>query len=391
MATLSFQVTSAGISAPDYPDILQQLKIAFWQIYGNDANLDDDTQDGQLLAVIAQGFHNVNQNAIALYNSFSPATAQGAALSTVVKINGIRRKIPSRSTATVRLVGAVGTQVFGGEIGDSLNLGTRWTIPDTTIPGAGQVDVTATCTADGDVAAAPNTLTVILTPTLGWQTVTNPASAVPGNPVESDADLRRRQAASPAIGALTIIEAIFAGIADLPGVSRLRIYVNDTNAPDANGVPAHSIAVVVQGGDIDSIAGVIATKKSPGTGTYGTTAVVVTDSHGIDNTINFYVVTQVVISVAISVQSLAGYNAATGLQIRQAVVDYLNGLEIGEDSYLARLYSPANLTGTGVGATFAVTSIEQSRDADPLAAADITLAFNEVTVCTLDDVELQVT
>lgn len=48
-----------------------------------------------------------------VYNAFSPSTAQGAGLSSVVKINGIRRKTASYSTVDLRIVGQVGTIVTG--------------------------------------------------------------------------------------------------------------------------------------------------------------------------------------------------------------------------------------------------------------------------------------
>lgn len=391
MPTLAAQITAAGISAPDYADILQELKIAYWSIYGSDAVLDADSQDGQLLAIFAQAIHDCNQTAIAVYNAYSPGTAQGIGLSSVVKINGIRRLVPTRSTSTVRLVGVVGTVITGGLVGDNLNLGTQWLIPDTTIPIAGQIDVTATCTTDGATTAAIGTLTEILTPTLGWQSVTNLDAATTGSPVESDANLRRRQAASTAVEAQTIVESIYGAVANLNGVVRLLIYVNDTAAPDSNGIPRNSIAVVADGGDIDEIAEQIALKKSPGTGTHGTTSVDVPDSHGIISTIEFYVVTKVPVAVNVTIQSLTGYTSATGDLIKQGVVDYLNSLTIGEDSYLARLYTPANLGGTGVGATFVVTTLEQGRDGDPPAAADVVIAFNEAVTCVIDDVDLTVT
>ena len=46
----------------------------------------------------------------------------------------------------------------------------------------------------------------------------------------------------------TIIESLTGGLASVPGVSLVRVYQNDTNETDANGLPPHSIEAVVQGG-----------------------------------------------------------------------------------------------------------------------------------------------
>ena len=93
MTTLAAQITSTGILVPDYADVLAQYINATQSIYGSDIVLTPNTQDGQFLGVVAQGQSDANQLAAAAYNSFSPTYAQGAALSSLVKINGIRRNV----------------------------------------------------------------------------------------------------------------------------------------------------------------------------------------------------------------------------------------------------------------------------------------------------------
>jgi hypothetical protein len=62
LPTLSAQVTSAGISAPAYSDILLSLQASFRAIYGSDAYLEADSQDGQFLAIMAQAINDCNQS-----------------------------------------------------------------------------------------------------------------------------------------------------------------------------------------------------------------------------------------------------------------------------------------------------------------------------------------
>lgn len=391
MATLALQVSDEGISAPSYEDILQQLRILYWGIYGNDAILDADSQDGQFLAVIAQGIYDCNQAGIAVFNSFRPGFAQGAGLSSIVKINGLQRLVSSNSTAVVKIIGQVGTVITSGIIGDDLSLGTQWALPETvTIPLAGEIDVTATCTTAGAITAAENSLTVILTPTRGWQTVNNALEAVPGAPVESDATLRRRQSVSTANPSQTIIESITAGLANLGGVQRLLVYENDTDSTDADGIPSHSIAAVVQGGDTVEIAETIAARKSPGTGTAGSVTEIVIDSAGMPNTIRFYPLDLVTIEVEVTIEELAGYVSTTADLIKEAVSDFISNLSIGETVYHSRLFTPANLESTGVGKTFVVTAITLNKTGDPPGTADIDIDFNAAAVATTDNVTVTV-
>lgn len=392
MGIISAQITDAGVVTPDYADILQQIKIGYWAIYGSDANLDDDSQDGQYIAIFANGINDCNQAVVDTYNGFSPATAQGTQLSSLVKLNGIAREIPSNSAAVISIGGQAGSTIDNGIVGDNLNLGTQWTLPAiVNIPNTGTVDVTATCTQPGNTTAAPNTLTTILTPTRGWQTATNAASAAPGLPVEDDADLRSRQSRSVALPALTVIESIYASIAAISGVGRLTIYENDTDLTDGNGIPSHSISPVVSGGDVTLIGQAIALKKTPGSGTYGTTSVIVLDNKGVPNTIHFFELALVELVVVVHITPLFGYVSTTGDSLVAAVAVFENDLDIGEDSYLARLYSPANLSGTGLGATYVVTAITQGiKGGAPPAAADIVIAFNAAVTITIDDITLVV-
>lgn len=407
--SLGVTIDAVGIHVPLYVDVLASLTASYQSIYGSDANLDPDSQDGQFIAILASAINDCNQGALAAYLARSPTTSQGAGLSSIVKINGIARLVPTSSTALVTIVGVAGTPIANGLIGDNINLGTQWSLPAlVTIPGSGSIVVTATCTVLGATAAAIGTLTQILTPTNGWQTVTNPAIASVGAPTESDALLRQRQSESTSLPALTIQEAIFANVVAVPGVVRIAFYDNDTGAPDSNGVPAHSFAVVVQGGSAAAIAAAIAASKAPGSGTYGTTTIVVTDTHGVTNTINFFVLTQVVITVEVTVKALVGFVGTTSALIKSTIALFISNLSIGETSYLNRLFAPANLTGDAAVAATGLTQaqldalsvtynvtlglLKQSRPSDaPPAVQDVVMSFNEGAVCAVANITVTVT
>ncbi|EOT3440783.1 baseplate J/gp47 family protein, partial [Escherichia coli] len=204
---LSATVTAQGISAPDYQTILDTLTSYFRQIYGSDAYLEPDSKDGQMVALVALAVHDANNTAIEIYNSFSPTTAQAAALSSNVKINGITRKVATNSTADLLLTGTAGTTITNGSARDKN--GIIWNFPASVAIGVdGTVLVTATCANSGSVAAMAGTITTINTPTRGWVSVTNPAAATVGTPAETDAELRIRQSQSVALPSITPFEAL---------------------------------------------------------------------------------------------------------------------------------------------------------------------------------------
>jgi len=338
-----------GISGVPYSTVLQYFQNAFQSIYGSDIVISADTQDGQLLGVYSAALDDTNNAAITAFNSFRPGFAVGAGLSSIVKINGISRKIATTSTVVVTLGGTVGTVIQNAYVSDGLNLNTQWFIVGpVTIPPSAVIDTQAICTTLGAVPAGPNTLTQIVTPIPGWQTVNNANSAVLGAPVETDAQLRRRQTKSTAIPAQTVQCSIEGNVLAVPSVSRAKVYENATFVTDpVTGIPSHSIAVVVQGTDPVAIATAIANTKPPGIPTYGNVTQTVMSSCGIPNTINYFqlFLENIFVLVHMKVSPSGGYSDPIGVYAQQAIMQYINNMDIGQQVYLGDIYSPANLDG----------------------------------------------
>jgi len=389
-------IDAAGITVPLFADVLDYFQQQYRAIYGADVDLDADTQDGQWVSIIAQAVTDANLTIEQTYQAYSPTYAQGAGLSAVVKINGIRRQVASNSSCPVVAVGQAGTDISGGLVGDSLNLNTTWQLPGNTgdgtvvIPPMGQITTTAFCLTAGAIRADPGTLGKILSPVPGWQTVTNVVAAAPGNPIESDAALRRRQTFSVANPSQTVVVGIQGAIASVAGVTRTVVYENPTSTPDANGIPAFSMAAVVEGGNAQDIANAIALRKTPGSPTYGTTSVLVTDSRGLPSTINFFVLTEVTINIVVNLTVFPGFSQIIENNIINSVVSFINSLPIGYDVYLSKTISATELSD-GTELTYEVTSVLQARGGATPAAADILVSYIEAATTTALNVTMNVT
>lgn len=390
MNSIAPKITSAGISAPAMADILTYLQGVYQGIYGADVYLGNDSQDGQFLAAIASAINDCNAACVAVFNSFSPGDAVGEGLSRLVKINGLKRKSSSNSTADILVVGQAGTAIPAGIVGDGAY---QWALSaNVTIPYSGSITVTATCTTAGAITSGAGAINQIITPVAGWQSASNPSAATPGDAVETDTILRARQANSTALPSLTVLAGIIGAVENIAGVTDVKAYENDTNTTDSNGIPGKKIALVVAGGDATAIASAIAAKKTPGGGTYGSTSVIINDVYGIPHPINFSRPTGVPITVAISIKALAGYTSAAGAAIVNDIIAYINNVGIGGGPSNSVEWD-ATLTAaksTGYGSTYKVLSVSLSR-ASGAGAPDVPIAFNERASCTASNITLTVT
>lgn len=380
-------IDRSGFHIADFEDFLEFNRDAMKRIYGADINLDADSQDGQLVTHIAQSQYDLAVLCAMVFNAYSPLTATGEGLSRQVKINGIRRQSATNSLVDLKILGKAGTGIKNGKVRDSKDR--LWLLPElVTIPLGGEITVTATAQDAGAVRASVGSVNRIATPTEGWYSVTNEAEATEGVDVESDVSLRIRQTTSTAMPSQSILQGILGEIRQVRGVTRAKVYENDTNNTDTNGIPAHSISAVVEGGDANAIAEVIRRRKSTGTGTHGTTSIALTDPQGLPITIKFYRPTVSHIFVKVTVKPLTGFSSTYADELKAQVVEHINSLGIGSTVYLSKLFVPANLENNDHDSTYDIESIEIGTDKHSLQAKNVKTAFNGVPFCELANVEV---
>lgn len=350
-------IDSAGYHYADFPSFLAYLTGSYKNIYGADTYLESDSQDGQWLGIISQAFYDTAALGGSVYNSFSPVTSQGVGLSRLVKINGLRRQSSTNSTVELVITGTAFTTLINCSAIDSLEQ--IWNLPSSvTIPGSGTITVTATSASPGAINAQEDTVTGINTPTQGWQGVNNPTGATVGQAFEADAKLRNRQSVSTSIPAQTVFDATIGAVANVAGVTALSPYENDTGTTDANGLPPHSISLVVEGGTDTDIAQTILDYKTPGTQTYGTTSVPLTDPKGVPITINFFRPAIQPFAVQITLTPLNGWVSSNEDIIAAAVANYFSSIPIGGIVVITQIIVSAYVPGTSAAGTFNIESVE---------------------------------
>lgn len=354
-------------------------------------NLDPSTPDGLKLASDAEIWAGLDEMGQQAYNSKDPAKAKGYDLDVIANITGTRRSLGTPSTVTLTLSGVTGTVIIAGQRVESVENGSRWsTNENATIGSGGTVSVSATCLTLGAIQASPATITRIIDTVGGWQGVTN-AAAVAGFNKQTDQQLRIERAKAVGRPGNNQIDSMLGELLSVDGVRRCVIYENDTNVLDANGLPAHNIAVIADGGTDDAVAMAVYLKKNPGCGLHqaGTpvAVTVVSPSHP-QNTklIKFSRPIDVNMTVVVAVKSDGSLPSNVGDLIAEAIMNYaagnfvaarcgysVLGFDIGETVPYTRLYAPVMQVLGQYGNSY-ITSLTLNA-----GTANVAIAFNQLS------------
>ena len=276
-----------GLQTATAPELLSELETAFKAIYGDDVLLDSSTPDGQWLNILVQKGVDIRGLLMQLYNSFNPDNTQGEVLDQRCAINNVFRKAGTFTTVTInittdRQVTLQGVdenynspEATGFTIQD--NEGNRFVLVNTTTISAGTTAVLFRAETLGKVIVMPNTITTPVTIVLGVISVNNPSVANEvGVDEETDAELKVRRRQSVSISSFGYLNGLQAALLQLDGMNDAKVYENYTDSTDADGIPAHSIWVVVDGGSTEEIADTIYGRKCPGTNMKGSITYTIT-------------------------------------------------------------------------------------------------------------------
>lgn len=284
---MSDNFSGNGLQLATANELLEELTTEMKNIYGEDIVLDSSTPDGQWLNILVQKGVDVRGLISQLYNSFNPDNTQGSLLDQRCAINNIFRKAGTFTTVSVNITTNTTVTLQGLDSNYNSVNGTGYTIQDdagnrfilanTQTLTAGTTSVLFRAEQMGEVIVLPNTITTPVTIVLGVVSVNNPtvASSV-GSDEETDADLKIRRRQSVALGSFGYLNGMQAALLQLDGVTDAKVYENNTNITDANGIPPHSIWVVMEGGDADDIANTIYSKINAGCGMKGNIEYIVT-------------------------------------------------------------------------------------------------------------------
>ncbi|HFI1947392.1 TPA: baseplate J/gp47 family protein [Yersinia enterocolitica] len=266
---MELQFNNNGLEIGTFRDLFQTLSDAYKDIYGQDIDLDQESPDGQRVAIEAQARTDIEASLQWLYSQMDPDFNTGDMQQIIAKLHGLYLRHGSRSQRDLNVTTDRPAFLYSGyKIRDQSNQ--VWFVrQNVTIP-AGTTTVTFFAQDFGKVTGLIADTFTQLTPELGVLSITSDAVAVVGRDEETPEEFRQRRNRSLENPATGSTGAIFAKVAQLTGVTDLNVGENDTKIDDVlTGIPANSIWLVAEGGAVSEIVEVMVKQKGGGTGTKG--------------------------------------------------------------------------------------------------------------------------
>lgn len=327
---------STGFSIKRQPEIVAEIETDQKTTFGADLELDPSSPDAQFNGLMSDQLAAVWELGLALYSGLDPRTAGGIMLDRISAIAGIVRQQAFPSTATVQLSGTIGAVIPAGTIYSAPAIpNVKFSMDaEVILDGLGFGIGEVTADTEGAILVSAGSITKIDTPVAGLDSVTNPSAGNTGINRETDEELRRRRSNSVGLASTSMVTAIESNVANVEGVERTKLYENIDTVPDANGIPAHSIAVYAQGGQDTDIAEAIALKRSGGCGLFGSTSSPYVDTNGFTHPIKFSRPTVVPIFIQITASKLPNWDINANTRISEAVVSYAKGESLTCNSFL---------------------------------------------------------
>tara|TARA_R110000851_G_scaffold306239_3_gene464491 strand:- start:1323 stop:2507 length:1185 start_codon:yes stop_codon:yes gene_type:complete len=324
-----------GLQTKDVNELISDLTLAMQNIFGADINVDPNSPDGQLINIFSQSAVDVRELLEDVYNNFDPDRASGRVLDERVVINNIVRKagtytiqpIEITNTSTVSLTGLDGDFNEPDGVGYTVqdDAGTEFVLIDSVVLVAGVNTVNFRARNIGLVETTVNTITNAVTIVLGVTGIDNTSGSLQtGENEETDAQLRVRRSSSVANASNGYLNGLLGTILNLDGVTEAKLYENVTNSIDADGIEAHGIWLIVEGGANTEIADEIYAKKSYGANMTGAVEIPITTSSGAIFTAKFDRPTPENLYIRFDIQTTVSGSTFDQTTIKQCIIDNLS-------------------------------------------------------------------
>lgn len=388
---MSYGVTQTGFRPKPFSVILEELKQLAKQEFGEDIDLSENSRLLRFLEIVAKRMDELWQMAEDVYYSAFIDYATGDSLDSLAALVGYKRIAARKATGTVTF-----SRSTPATSDITISAGTRVATADESVvfkttevailqAGSTSVDVAIEAVEAGSAGnVAANTITKLVDPVSGIESVNNAEPTENGRDAETDEEFRYRiKSTIQSLGKATL-DAIVTNVRNVEGVRSVKIEENDTmnDYTAEGGLPPKSFRVFVWGGDDSAVAQAIFDAKPAGIQPYGSVSATAYDMDGNPHTVYFERPTEV--AVYVDVQITTDGTSVTEQDVKDAIKAYFDTLELGDDVIYNKV----------VAAVMDIQGVEDATvkidtASPPAGTSNITIADNEIAVT--DDDKITVT
>lgn len=279
-------INTTGVIVPDTSTLVTTVETEWSDSLPNlnvqnvDGSPNSSTPQGVMIASEVAARSGVLRNNAVLANQINPNQAGGLFLDAIAALSGLERLADTFTiVSNVALAGIAGSPIAAGSqattpAGDVFELQAL-----VTLNGSGNGVGTFIALVAGPVPAPSGAWTPQAV--LGWETVTNPVTGVPGSATQSDEAFRFLRRITLALQSVAMPEAMLSAVNDLTGVIGTQFRQNVTGTPitiDGISLLPNSVWMVVDGGTNDDITTALFDTLSGGCNWNGAVTVIVTDT-----------------------------------------------------------------------------------------------------------------
>ena len=253
-----------------------------------------------------------------------------------------------------------------------------------------QIEVEAT--ESGKNIIDSGTIDSIITSLIGLDSVRNYYEGELGTDLETEQELRNRSDRDIAVSGFNYADAIRAKLIDgVDGISYCKVYENTTMVTNINGIEPKSYEVVVEGSSDLNIAKKLFSLKTAGLNSSGDITVEVKDSQNVPQKLKFSRPTNLYIWVKVVIDS---YNEEETFPIggekaiRDSILEFGNGFNIGEIIVTQKLYNPLYSVVGIANATITIASTLTTEDTPSYNINNINCSIKERPVFDLSRIEV---
>lgn len=377
---IHYGVTPYGFRRKLYAEALAERMFRAKEVFGVNIDLSETSFLGKLIRNMAWDEAGLWERIEEVYFSAFVNSSEGTGLDNVGQYLTITRRPAVKSKGILTIKGVDGTKIPKG-FRVTTKSGVIFETTDDAIITNGQVDVAIVSVAAGKSNnVAENSITEIVNPSFGINSIVNVKATEGGLDTETDKEFRERYKKSYSRGGGSTVPALTAALLDIDSVVDAEVVENVT-METVNGIPPKSVACYVFGGSDEAVAEAIFQNKAAGIEAFGDHYVDQEDTKGRKHKIGF--TRAKVEDVYVNLKLVKDENYKGDDAVKRAVLNYIGGidedgieyagLKLGNDVILSKVIGAVMCLG-GV----ADVAVELSKDGRTYKEATVEIASNHI-------------